>query len=194
MLSPVLSNLYLIEVDRLLERAKATTRAGQYTFVEYVRYADDLVILVDAFPRHDWLLRAVEKRLREEVVKLGVEINEEKSRLVELAKGESFGFLGRDFRRLWSRRGVWRPHGTPKLKKPAAVVRKLKEGCRRAHSQPVERLVKVITPILRGWVNYFRIGYSGPCFDFIRQRVEKKIRRHVRRAKKRHGFGWKEVS
>jgi RNA-directed DNA polymerase len=193
-ISPVLSNLYLTEVERMLERAKATTREGQYTFVEYARFADDLVILVDSFPRHDWLLRAVEKRLREEVAKLGVEINEEKSRLVELAKGESFGFLGFDFRRIQSRRGVWRPHYTPKLKRRTAVVRKPKEVFRRGQSQPVARIVKVITPILRGGVNYFRIGYSGRCFDFLRQWVETKIRRHGRRAKKRPGFGWKSGS
>jgi RNA-directed DNA polymerase len=106
LISPVLSNLYLTEVDRMLERAKETTREGQYTFIEYARFADDLVILVDAYPRHDWLLKAVEKRLREELTKLQVEINEEKSRIVDLAKGENFGFLGFDFRRIRSRRGV----------------------------------------------------------------------------------------
>src|ERR1700693_426229 len=52
-ISPLLSNLYLNEVDKMLERAKETTRNGQYTYVEYARYADDLVILVDAYPRHD---------------------------------------------------------------------------------------------------------------------------------------------
>ena len=55
-ISPVLSNLYLTEVDRMLERAKEVTRFGQYTYVEYARFADDLVILVDAHPRHAWLL------------------------------------------------------------------------------------------------------------------------------------------
>src|SRR6516162_2875040 len=48
-ISPLLSNLYLNEVDKMLERAKETTRNGKYTYVEYARYADDLVILVDAF-------------------------------------------------------------------------------------------------------------------------------------------------
>jgi len=48
-------------VDRMLERAKETTRQGPYTYVEYVRWADDIVILIDAHPRHDWLLGAVEK-------------------------------------------------------------------------------------------------------------------------------------
>ena len=39
------------------------------------------------------------KRLREEFAKLQVEINEEKSRIVNLGRAESFGFLGFDFRR-----------------------------------------------------------------------------------------------
>jgi RNA-directed DNA polymerase len=46
-LSPLLSNLYLNEVDRMLERAAAVTRRGRYRYVEYARYADDLVVLVD---------------------------------------------------------------------------------------------------------------------------------------------------
>lgn len=47
------------------ERAKEATRCGRYTYVEYGRFADDLVILIDAHLRHDWLLTAVEKHLRE---------------------------------------------------------------------------------------------------------------------------------
>src|SRR5262247_4293680 len=50
----------------------------------------DLVILVDAYPQHDWLLKAVDKRLREELAKLQVTINEEKRRVVDLAQGETF--------------------------------------------------------------------------------------------------------
>ena len=103
-ISPLLSNLYLNEVDKMLERAKESARRGQYTYVEYARYADDLVVLIDAYKRHDWLLTAVMKRLREEFAKLKVEINEEKSRIVDLGRGESFGFLGFDFRRTRSRR------------------------------------------------------------------------------------------
>ena len=104
-ISPLLSNLYLNEVDKMLERAKEITRNGKYTYLEYARYADDLVILVDAYPRHDWLLKAADKRLREELAKLHVEINEEKSRVVDLGKGESFGFLGFEFRRVRSWQG-----------------------------------------------------------------------------------------
>ena len=78
----------------MLERAKEATRNGKYTYVEYVRFADDLVVLIDAHPRNAWLLGAVNKRLREEFAKLQVEINEEKSRIVNLDRAASFGFLG----------------------------------------------------------------------------------------------------
>jgi hypothetical protein len=49
-------------------------------------------------------------------------------------------------------------------------------------------------PILRGWVNYFAIGHSSRCFGYIRDWVEKKIRRHLARAAQRQGFGWKRWS
>ena len=190
-ISPLLSNVYLNEVDRMLERAKAVTREGRYTHVEYVRWADDLVILVDAHQQNDWLLTAVDKRLREELERLQVEVNEDKSRTVDLAKGESFGFLGFEFRRVRSLRGVWRPQYTPQTKKRSALVRKLKEIFRRYRSRPVGRVVEIINPILRGWVNYFAIGHSSRCFGYVRDWVEKRIRRHMMRAKKRQGFGWK---
>jgi RNA-directed DNA polymerase len=189
-ISPLLSNVYLNEVDQLLERAKEVTRHGKYTYLEYARYADDLVILVDAYPRHDWLLQAADKRLREELAKLHVEVNEEKSRIVDLAKGESFGFLGFEFRRVRTLRGVWRADYVPKLKKRTALLQTLRDIFRRFQSQPVERLVMLINPILRGWVNYFAVGHSSRCFSFVKDWVEKKMRRHLMRARKRRGFGW----
>ena len=189
-ISPLLSNLYLNEVDKMLEKAKETTRNGKYTYLEYARYADDLVILVDAFPRHDWLLQAVNKRLREELAKLHVEIHEEKSRIVDLSKGESFGFLGFEFRRVRSRKGAWRPRYTPKRKKRTALLDKLKDIFRCFQSQPIGRVVALINPILRGWVRYFAIGDSSRCFGYIKDWVEKKVRRHLMRARGLRGFGW----
>jgi RNA-directed DNA polymerase len=193
-ISPLLSNLYLTEVDRMLERAMETTRNGKYTYVQYARFADDLVILIDSHPRHDWLMKAVGKRLREELAKLQVEINEEKSRIVDLAKGDSFTFLGFEFRRILSRKGAWRPNYTPKLKKRTALLGKLRDVFRRFASQPVGRVIEVINPILRGWVNYFAVGHSSRCFSFVKDWVEKKIRRHLMRARKRKGFGWQRWS
>src|ERR1700756_1783257 len=166
-ISPLLSNLYLNEVDRMLERAREVTRNGKYSYIEYARFADDLVILIDAYKRHDWLMGAVERRLREEFGKLRVEINDEKSRIVDLGRGESFGFLGFDFRYLRSLRGAMRPHYTPKLKKRTPLLRELKQVFRRYRSQPVERVISLINPVLRGWVNYFALGHSSECFTYI---------------------------
>ncbi|MGF6875742.1 group II intron reverse transcriptase/maturase [Paraburkholderia sp. MM5477-R1] len=194
-ISPLLSNIYLTEVDRMLERVKGSTRSGKYTYVEYARFADDLVVLIDAHPRNAWLLRMVSRRLREEFAKLQVEVNEEKSRTVDLDRAESFGFLGFDFRRLRSiGRQVWRAHYTPKLKKRTALLRKLKEVFQRYQSRPVDRVVQLINPVLRGWVNYFAVGHSSECFSFIKDWVEKKIRRHMGRSRNRRGFGWKTWS
>src|SRR5215472_13012218 len=192
--SPLLSNIYLTKIDRMLEKAIATTRRGKYTHVQYARFADDLVVLIDSHPRQDWLVKAVEKRLREELTKLRVEINEEKSRIVDLSKGESFSFLGFEYRRILSRNRVWRAQYVPRLKKRTALLAKLKEIFRRYVSQPVGRVIELINPILRGWVNYFAVGHSSRCFTFIKDWVERKIRRHLMRARLRPGLGWNRWS
>ena len=113
---------------------------------------------------------------------------------MDLGQSESFGFLEFDFRRIRSRRGAWRANYTPKIKKRTALLRKLKDVFRRYQSQPVGRVVQLINPILRGWVNYFAVGHSSVCFSFIRDWVEKKIRRHLVRAQKLKDFGWKRWS
>ena len=193
-LAPLLSNVYLTEVDSMFERAKAATRYGKYTHVEYARFADDIVILIDAHPRHDWLMVAVEKRLREELANLHVVLNESKSRVADLAKGGAFGFLGFEFRRVRALSGRWRANYAPRLKNRTALLRRLKELFRRYRSQPVGRVIELINPILRGWVTYFAIGHSTRCFGYVRDWVERKIRRHLMRARKRGGFGWKRWS
>ena len=66
----------------------------------------------------------------------------------------------------------------------------VKEVFGRHRSQPIERVIALINPVLRGWVNYFAVGHSSECFSFIKDWVEKKIRRHLMRARKRKGFGW----
>jgi RNA-directed DNA polymerase len=189
-ISPLLSNVYLTEVDAMLERAKAVARTGAHVYVEYARWADDLVVLVNNDRRQDWLVEAIPRRLREELAKLDLQVNEGKSRIVDLSRGESFGFLGFDFRRVRSLRGRWRPQYTPQLAKRTAVLRKLKEVFRRYVSCSVARVIAEINPILRGWVNYFRIGHANRCFGFVRTWVAKRVRRHMMRARNRRGFGW----
>jgi len=193
-ISPLLSNIYLNEVDKMLERAKEVTRCGRFTYIEYARFADDLVVLIDGFWKWEWLLKAAYKRLVEEFEKLGVQMNQEKTRIVDLSRDETFSFLGFDYRRVKTRRGVWGVRVTPRMKARTALLRELKDVFRRHQSQPVDRVIYLINPILRGWVNYFRVGNSSECFGYIKDWVEKKIRRHLMRARKRRGFGWKRWS
>lgn len=192
-ISPLLSNIYLNEVDIMLEKAKRVTRTRGYTPLEYARYADDLVVLVDSRPQYDWLLAKVNQRIREELAKLEVEVNEEKTQTVDLMKGESFGFLGFDFR-LVRTRGRWRPYLTPKMKKRTELIRRLQRVFRSHISKPLSLLIQTINPMLRGWVNYFNIGNSSRCLGYVRYWVEQKVRRHLARSSKRKGFGWKRWS
>jgi RNA-directed DNA polymerase len=174
----------------MLEKAVDTTRRGKSTNVQYARFADDMVILIDAERRSDWLVTAINRRLREEFAKLRVAINEDKSRMVDLKKGESFTFLGFEYRRILSFNQKWRPYYAPKLKKRTALYEKLREVFRQHVSWPVEVVIAKINPILRGWVNYFRVGHSSICFGVVKRWVEEKVRRHLMRARGRKGFGW----
>jgi RNA-directed DNA polymerase len=181
-ISPLLANIYLTEVDAMLERAKEVTRDGEWTRVGVSalrrRPGDPCgrVAAAGGGPAAD---------LRR---------NEAKSRIVDLGQGEAFGFLGFDFRRVRSLRGRWRPQYTPKLTQRTALLGKLKGIFCRYDSQPVGQVIAEINPILRGWVKYFRIGNAGRCFAYVMNWVEKKVRRHLMRARNRAGFGWTKWS
>ncbi len=77
-ISPLIANLYLNDVDRALEGLKEETRTGRYTLLAYARFADDIVILVKGYERYGGLLGEVQKRLNEELSKVEVELNKEK--------------------------------------------------------------------------------------------------------------------
>src|SRR5271166_1012684 len=56
--------------------------------------------------------------------------------------------------------------------------------------QETTTLVSKVNRTLRGWANYFAVGHASECFGFVKDWVEKKIRRHMLRARNRQGFGW----
>jgi RNA-directed DNA polymerase len=115
--SPLLANIYLNEVDALLERQKAQTSRSGFTYIEYARYADDLVALVDGYGgKWEWLFNETYGKLLEELARIDVKVNTEKTRLVDMTKGETFSFLGFDFRRAKTRSGKWGVHMTPRMK------------------------------------------------------------------------------
>ena len=195
LISPLLSNLYLNEIDKMLEKAKEFTKKKDgYIHIEYVRFADDLVILIDGYRKWNWLMEFTMFRLKQEFEKIGVKINTEKTKIVNLLHGEIFSFLGFDYRRTKTKSGKWGVRKTPKMKARTKLLEKIKGIFKSQKSQPLDKVIKLINPILRGWVNYFRIGNSSQCFSYVKDWIQKKIRRHLMRARKLKGFGWNRWS
>jgi group II intron reverse transcriptase/maturase len=195
-ISPLFANLYLNDVDKMLEKAKEVTMAkGKYTEIEYVRFADDIAIAVSSHPSMNGLLEKIIMRLKEELGKLKVKINREKSKVVNLEKGKSIDFLGFTLRRIKNRNGKWGILTTPKISKRKELTDKIKTTVNKHRSTGVLiLLIREINQILRGWVNYFRIGNSNRCFSYIRDYVEKKIRRFWMKQRGKKGYGWKRWS
>jgi RNA-directed DNA polymerase len=183
-LSPLLANVMLNDLDHALARG--------YGYLSYARYLDDMVVLTyDSKMGRRWADRALE-RIREEAEAIGVSLNAEKTRKVTLTEpGTSFAFLGFDIR--------WQPnptiqkgyaHTTPRRKKVTDILRKIRDTLRASRHLSVQDAVARVNPIVRGWVNYFRIGNSKREFDAVRTGVERKVRRFAVKKMKRRGFGW----
>ena len=60
-ISPLLSNLYLDAVDEMMEKAREVTRRKGYDNLDFIRSADDMVILVHGHSNEDWLIEKVQK-------------------------------------------------------------------------------------------------------------------------------------
>lgn len=194
-LSPLLSNIYLNETDKMLERAKAYTyKKDKFFHVEYARFADDLVALVDGHQSWYQLPSQVMKRLEQEFEKIGVEMNREKTKVVDLRKGETFSFLGFQFYRKRTRKGKFAPHFHPTATSQKKLMNTLSQEFKRMKSWPIRIVIETINPIIRGWVNYFRVGHSSSSFGYIKDWVERKVRRNLARACKRKGVGWERWS
>ena len=193
-ISPLLSNLYLDDVDEMMERAREVTRRKGYENMGFVRSADDMVILVHGHPSEDWLLRAVQKRLKEELEKLQVQMNEEKTTVVNLKEGGCFSFLGFDFRLNRNRKGQTYVSKTPRKKKRKEIGQRVKAVLKANWNQPLGEVIQAVNAVVRGWVNYFRIGNSTRTFNMVRYEVERKVRKFVSKRQKRCGFGWRRWS
>ena len=105
----------------MLERAKEATHYGKYTYIEYARFADDLVILIDAYPRHDWLMAAVESGSERSWPTYKSRSMRRRVGIVDPSVGaRASASSDSTSRRIRSRRGAWRANYTPKLKKRTA--------------------------------------------------------------------------
>jgi RNA-directed DNA polymerase len=195
--SPLAANIYLNEVDWFFDAVRRKTAEGDYEAVNYHRFADDIVITVSGHhTKRGWAERA-RQRLQEQIAPLGVELNLEKTKVVDMLKGEAFGFLGFDLRRVRKRSGEG--HFilmTPKKKARQAVKAKVRDIIRHGGATPMPELVQRINATLAGWVNYFRVGNASRAFSEVRDYTEMKVRTLMTRRKRRRkrSVGWRRWS
>lgn len=195
--SPLAANIYLNEVDWYFEAIRRKTAEGSFEAVNYHRFADDIVITVSGHSsKSGWAERALQ-RLQEQLEPLGVELNQEKTQVVDMLKGEAFGFLGFDLRRATKRQD----NGhfilmTPKKTARKAIKAKIRDIIRYGGATPVKLLVARINAALAGWVSYFRVGNSSRAFSEVRDYVEMKLRTLLTRRKRRQkrSVGWQRWS
>jgi RNA-directed DNA polymerase len=194
-LSPLMANLYLNELDQAMEEETVKRRReGRWERVVYTRYADDMVILVDGYPQWQPHVGMIQKRLDQELKKVEIEVNEEKTKVVDFGGGGSFGFLGFDIRAGCNRFGKRFVLRTPIRKKQSELLKRVRRILKYSRHCSIKEALERIRPVIVGWVNYFRVGNSRRAFDWIRFEIMRKIRRFAMKQKGRPGCGWKRWS
>jgi len=189
-----MSNIYLNDVDKMFEKEIRQTARRGYEHITYARFADDIVIAINGHPALDWLIGKCYKMLSVELEKLKVKMNIEKTKIVDVDKNETFVFLGFEYRKIVTnskkKMVLIRPHKS-KVRKYLA---KIKEVMEENQNLNVVEMIAKLNPVIRGWINYFRIGHCSKLFNSLRQWTEKKVRRFQRKKQNRFGYGWKKWS
>lgn len=183
-ISPLLANIYLNHLDKKWEEERIEKKVG----AALVRYADDLIVVSGHSER--WLYQRLKEILEGE---LGLKISKDKSKVVDVEK-EVVGFLGFEIKRVKSRRsGKKYAICYPSKKAMKGIYEKVKKIANPLTPIKAEDMIKKLNRLLSGWVNYFRIGHASKWFSKIKDYVNKKVRRFIRRKQNKAGFGWKTV-
>jgi RNA-directed DNA polymerase len=183
-LSPLLANIYLHWFDHLFQRADGPAQWAKATLV---RYADDFVVLARYIspPLRGWIEGKLEGWL-------GLQINREKTRVLDLRQpGQSLNFLGYTFRN--DRDQYGRPQRYWNLEPSRKAMDREREALRQKISPhqshtPLPELIGQVNRHLRGWANYFKLGYPRKAFRQINRFVRERLARHLRRRSQR---GWR---
>ena len=155
-LSPLLSNIMLNELDKELEARG----------LNFVRYADDCIILVKSEKAATRVLNSITKFIEK---KLGLKVNAEKSKVTRPTQTKYLGFS------FWrSAGGKWKPK--PHLKSYQKLKRKLKALTSRSWSISLDNRIKQINYLVRGWINYFRIANMRQTIIEIDKHLRTRIR------------------
>lgn len=136
-LSPILSNIMLNELDKELE-----TRG-----LNFVRYADDCVITVRSSAAANRVMHTITRWIEK---KLGLKVNMTKTKVTKPGKLKYLGFG------FWKDKEGWkaRPH-QESVKK---FQREIKRWTKRKWSVDMTYRIQRLNWVIRGWINYFRIG------------------------------------
>jgi len=174
-ISPLLSNVYLNELDRIW-----TTTCGHLG--QLVRYADDFVILC----RTKDQAQAAVNQARQILQGLRLELHPTKTRLVELGLGkEGFDFLGchlRIVRSHFKRRNyLFRWPSKRAMKSVRTKLHDLTSRRRWAGLRDIREVIAELNPVLRGWGNYFRTGNASGKFQAVDRYVRQRLLRLLMR-------------
>ena len=167
----MLANIYLNKLDRIW-----AARCSQLGVL--VRYADDLVAMCRTASAAKEALR----RLGLVMDRLGLTLHQVKTRMVDLRRGkESFVFLGCTIRKKRSIQRNPRWHFMQRWPSPKAT-KKLRDRVReltskRQSGKEVKQIIAQLTPVLRGWGNYFRTGNADREFNKMDYFVVQSLRR-----------------
>ena len=180
-ISPLLANLYLHWFDKLFHRSDGPF---QWANARLVRYADDFVILARRVGGR--IEQFVEQTLQG---RFGLKVNREKTRTVTLREpGASLNFLGYMFRFDQDcRGGNWRYLNLcPSMKSMQRERDKLREMTGPGNCfKPIPELIAQINTHLKGWGNYFGLGYPRKAFRQINRYVQERLERHLKRRSQR---------
>jgi RNA-directed DNA polymerase len=189
-ISPLLSNLYLHWFDKVFHRADGPAKWAK---AKLVRYADDFVVL--ARYQGPKLTEWIEAKLEGW---MGLEINREKTRVVDLREeGASLDFLGFTFRRDRDLKGRGHKYlnvmvSEKSLRRERGKLRDMTSS--RMCYKPLPQIVEEMNRQLRGWGNYFRFGYPRKGFRKINSYARERLTKHVRRRSQRPFRPPEEVS
>ena len=189
-ISPLLANLYLHWFDK---KFHATDGPGKWANARLVRYADDFVILAryQGIRIDEWVRSTLEDWQ-------GLKLNSEKTRTVKLKDGEKLDFLGFTFRfdrDLYKGKTKYlNLEPSEKSQQKARKVVKEKTIRNKGH-QPIKKTVEDLNGFLRGWGNYFRIGYPRKSFRKLNYYTQSRLIRHLnRRSQRKHKLKSKDQS
>jgi group II intron reverse transcriptase/maturase len=183
-ISPLLANIYLNPMDKALVKSKLWWR--DKGSVHLVRYADDFVLLANYGLENG---KAIAHRI---LTRLGLKVNEAKTRQYSLKDSGSLEYLGFKFIRTVN----WKKGNKFFLVEPSPkALNRIREKMREriSHKIPkkIHEQIANANPVLRGWVNYYRLGNPTRCFNKIRNFVNLRVRRTLQRRKGRAGYGFK---